>query len=61
MFLLLARVACAEGPPVRVLAVEVAPSSYNGPGYVFRKGHPARFQVTLGNTTDDCAGRCTRR
>ena len=38
---------------MRVLAVEVAPSSYNGPGYVFRKGHPARFQVTLVNTTDD--------
>src|SRR4051794_17913725 len=53
MFLLLARVARAEEPPARVLAVEVAPSSYNGPGYVFRKGHPARFQVTIVNTTDD--------
>ncbi len=39
----------AESAAVKILTVEIAPSSYNGPGPVFRKGHPARFQVTLDN------------
>jgi dienelactone hydrolase len=45
-------VSTAEKPPVRIAGVEIAPSSYNGPGRVFRKVHPARFQMTLVNLTD---------
>jgi len=49
--------ALADSSPVRIASMESGPSSYNGPGRIFRKGHPARFQVVLVNRADvPCAG-----
>jgi hypothetical protein len=49
---LLALPAWSQEPEVRIESLEIGPSSYNGPGRIFRKGHPARFQITLINKSD---------